>query len=103
MKIDPHHCYSEQVRSFWKKLSIKVRAMAVVGSVGVVSIRFYKGRLQMDGLAGPLWALFLTRSLIYSPCENDPSTKKFHCKSHLHDKATTDSLHTLLCIIVCYS
>jgi hypothetical protein len=59
---------------------------------------FYKGRLRTDGLAGPLWALCLTRSLIYSSCAKVPYTNNFHRKIHLRYKATVSSSHTLLCI-----
>jgi hypothetical protein len=58
--IDPRRRYSEQVRSFWKQLSTKVSTAAMVGSVGGALVSFYKGRVRSDGLAEPLWALFLT-------------------------------------------
>jgi hypothetical protein len=54
---------------------------------------FYKGRVRTDKLAGPLWALFLTRSLIGSPCAKVPYTKNFHYKTRLRYKATLGSLH----------
>jgi hypothetical protein len=41
---------------------------------------FYKGRLWMDGLARPLWALCLTGSLFDSSCEKVPYTNNVHCK-----------------------
>jgi hypothetical protein len=69
----------------------------VVGCAGGLSVPFYKGRVQTDRLARPLWALFLTRSLIRSQCAKVPYTNNFHCKTRLRYKATVGSLHTLLC------
>jgi hypothetical protein len=42
-----------------------------------VSPFFHKDRVRLDGLAGPLWALFLTRSLVYNACVNVPLYKLF--------------------------
>jgi hypothetical protein len=60
----------------------------MVGSAGGVLVPFYNGRVRTDGLAGPLWALFLTRSLIGRPCAKVPYTNNLHSITHLCYKAT---------------